>query len=209
MPVWITDPVKVYHCTNGDRPFDRQIGFGTHFVRKSKFDGYCNGDNDGDGLCKWTLPSFLLLLGMSCEFSCKQRLVCINLVFSYHMAFLPPANECCEGYVFTRVCLSTGVGWYPSMHCRWYPSMPCSRSWGGVEGSGQGVSRPTLKGKVEGSGLGGSAPGEGGVVPAPGGGACPRRGRGSAPGGWRLPPLMLQSVHIHLECFLVESKIII
>ena len=26
------------------------------------------------------------------------------------MILLPPANEACEGYVFTRVCLSTGEG---------------------------------------------------------------------------------------------------
>ena len=43
----------------------------------------------------------------------------------------------CEGYVFTRVCLSTG-GWYSSMHC--------SRS------PGRGISRPTPRGEVEGSG---------------------------------------------------------
>ena len=31
--------------------------------------------------------------------------------------FLPPVNEVCEGYVFTRVC--------QSFCCRWYPRMPC------------------------------------------------------------------------------------
>ena len=48
------------------------------------------------------------------------------------MYLLPPTNEVCEGYVFTRVChcVHGGGGWYPSMHCRWYPSMPCSRSRG-------------------------------------------------------------------------------
>ena len=70
---------------------------------------------------------------------------------------LPPANVVCEGYVFTGVCLSTGGGCYPSMHCRWYRSMPCSRSRGGCYPSMPcsrspegGVSRPTLKAKVEG-----------------------------------------------------------
>ena len=30
------------------------------------------------------------------------------------MIFLPPANEVCEGYVFTGVCLSTGGrAWLP------------------------------------------------------------------------------------------------
>ena len=45
--------------------------------------------------------------------------------------FLPPANDVCEGYVFTHVWHSVQGGSYPSMHCRWYPSMPCSRSLGG------------------------------------------------------------------------------
>ena len=30
--------VSVYHCTNSDGPFDRQIGFGTHSVHQCKFD---------------------------------------------------------------------------------------------------------------------------------------------------------------------------
>ena len=40
---------------------------------------------------------------------------------------LPPANEVCEGYVFTPVCQSfcSQGGWYPSMHYMWHPSMPC------------------------------------------------------------------------------------
>ena len=68
----------------------------------------------------------------------------------------PPTNEVCEGYVFTRVCLSTGGGgipaclaggWYPSMPCRWCPSMLC-RSPGGLQAHTQG-------GGVERSGKGG------------------------------------------------------
>ena len=58
------------------------------------------------------------------------------------MTFLPPANEVCEGYVFTGVCLSTGGVPGP----------------GGMPGPGGGVwsqhalkvSRPTPKGEVEG-----------------------------------------------------------
>ena len=34
----------------------------------------------------------------------------IPRVFQYFIAFLPPANEVCEGYVFTGVCLSTPGG---------------------------------------------------------------------------------------------------
>ena len=83
---------------------------------------------------------------------------------------LPPANEVCEGYVFTRVCMSTG-GWYPSMPCRWYPSMPC-RSPGGspgphpggkLRGLARGVSRPT-PGGVSRPTLEGSPSSHGGCV---------------------------------------------
>ena len=38
---------------------------------------------------------------------------------------LPPANEVCEGYVFTGVCLSTGGGgraWWQGGHA-WYHGM--------------------------------------------------------------------------------------
>ena len=37
-----------------------------------------------------------------------------NVIF-YHVSFLPPANEVCEGYVFTSICLSTGRRCLP--HC--------------------------------------------------------------------------------------------
>ena len=42
---------------------------------------------------------------------CSQNSICI-----YSLTLLPPANWVCEGYVFTRVCLSTGgeyLGRYP------------------------------------------------------------------------------------------------
>ena len=69
----------------------------------------------------------------------------------YH-SFLPPANEVCEGYVFTRVCHSVhGGGRVVSQHALQ-------------------VSRPTPKGKVEGSGWGGGSPGP----HLGGGGACCR-----------------------------------
>ena len=65
----------------------------------------------------------------------------------YH-PFLPPANEVCEGYVFTRVCHSVR---------------------GGVSQHALQVSRPTPKGEVEGSGRGGACcggvPTLGGVFP--------------------------------------------
>ena len=67
---------------------------------------------------------------------------------------LPPANEVCEGYVFTCVC-PRGGGWYPSMPCRWYPSMPCRSPGGCVSQHALQVSRPTPKGELEGSGRGG------------------------------------------------------
>ena len=198
MPVSITDTVKVYHCAKGNRPLERQIEFGTHYVRKSKLDGYCNGDRDGDGMCKWTLPSFLLLLGMSCEFSCKQRLVCINLVFSYHMAFLPPANECCEGYVFTRVCLSTG-GWVVSQHALQVVSQHALQqvsgggSWGVWPGGSPG---PHSRGKLRGLAWGVCS--HGGVVPAPGG-CLSQEGEGVCSRGVEtpLPPTANAEVGTH------------
>ena len=44
--------------------------------------------------------------------------------FGYQIQLLPPANEVCEGYVFTGVCLSTGGvhdgghAWQGGMHGR-------------------------------------------------------------------------------------------
>ena len=44
-----------------------------------------------------------------------------NFAFTlYEEQLLPPANEVCEGYVFTGVCLSTGEGgraWLPGGMC--------------------------------------------------------------------------------------------
>ena len=64
---------------------------------------------------------------------------------------LPPSNEVCEGFVFTRVCHSVQGGWYPSMQCRWYPRIPC-RSPGGwvVSQHALQVSRSTSGDKLRG-----------------------------------------------------------
>ena len=91
----------------------------------------------------------------------------ISLFFLRTFNLLPPANEVCEGYVFTRVCLSTGgvVSQYALQVSRPTPrgrlrglagggvSRPTPR--GQIEQSGWGFSRPTPKGEVEGSGWGG------------------------------------------------------
>ena len=90
------------------------------------------------------------------------------------------------GYAFTRVCLSTGGWWYPSMPCRWYPSMPC-RS------------------------LGGGSPGphwRGSLGPHPGGSPGPHLG-GVSQHALRQPPprrgqLLPRAVRILLECILVD-----
>ena len=41
----------------------------------------------------------------------KEHRISVNVSYiqgKYNLYFLPPANEVCEGYVFTGVCLSTG-----------------------------------------------------------------------------------------------------
>ena len=48
---------------------------------------------------------------------------------------LPPANEVCEGYVFTGVCLSTGEGGMRG--CSWGGMHGCS--WGGMHGCSGGT----------------------------------------------------------------------
>ena len=52
--------IKVYHCANGNEPFDGQIGFGTYSVIQCKFDG----DGDGEGICKWTFKRTALYSGV-------------------------------------------------------------------------------------------------------------------------------------------------
>ena len=51
----VTVTVKVYHCTDGDGPFDGQIGFRTHSIHQCKFDSDCDRDGYRDGACKGTL----------------------------------------------------------------------------------------------------------------------------------------------------------
>ena len=54
MPVSLKVTVKVYHCANGDEPFDGQIRFRAYSVHQCKFDNDCYGDGDGDGTCRRT-----------------------------------------------------------------------------------------------------------------------------------------------------------
>ena len=65
MPVPITITIKFYHCADGDRMFDRQIGFQTHSVRQCKFDSDCEGDGDRKGACKWALKVTGQLIGIA------------------------------------------------------------------------------------------------------------------------------------------------
>ena len=82
------------------------------------------------------------------------------------MILLPPAKEVCEGYVFTRVCLSTGGGGVPAciaggipaclaagLGGGWYPSMPCRfpgpHPGGKLRVLARGVSRPTPGGCLQ------------------------------------------------------------
>ena len=44
----------------------------------------------------------MFLLGINNSASCSQ----FNEVYTYFNTYLPPANEVCEGYVFTPVCQS-------------------------------------------------------------------------------------------------------
>ena len=100
-------------------------------------------------------------------------------------SLLPPANKVCEGYVFTRVCLSTGRG-------------SPGQNPGEVEGSGWGGLQ-AHKGGVDGSGGGGSPsthPGE--VVSRPGG--VSQHALRQTPPSRRL---LLRAVRIVLECILV------
>ena len=106
---------------------------------------------------------------------------------------LPPANKDCEGYIFTRVCLSTG-----------------------------GVFRPTVRGEVEGSGWGSSGPHPGdspgphlgglqvptwGMSPGPHPRGSPGPHQGGIPACTEADSpnrqLLLRAVRILLECILV------
>ena len=82
--------------------------------------------------------------------------LCNKLLQNLNEQLLPPANEVCEGYVFTRECPLGGGWWYPSMPCKWYPSIPCrSPGLGVVSHHALQVSRPTPRGEREESVWGG------------------------------------------------------
>ena len=89
----------------------------------------------------------LILAGCACEgFQ-------IELTLCGCLSLLPPANEVCEGFVFTHVCLSTGK--MVSQHDLQVVSQQFFR-WGCVSHHALQVSRPTPKGELEGSDRGGS-----------------------------------------------------
>ena len=59
---------------------------------------------------KWDTVVAALTAGVNLELSTKSHAINQNLVYNtFIAASLPPANEVCESYVFTDVCLSTGV----------------------------------------------------------------------------------------------------
>ena len=64
----------------------------------------------------------------------KTPFICLSTVevsFMYYSNLLPPANEVCEGYVFTRVCHSVhrGGGCMPQCMMGYYPPGPGTRGW--------------------------------------------------------------------------------
>ena len=120
-----TVTVEVYHCANGDRPFDGQIGFRTHSVRRCKF--------DGNEMCKRTFTPFPYihwLLGRLIT-ACKRS--CSKVMFSHACVFtggggiwshVPLGRELVgmskgvgmsEGYFRGGACVGGGYvhrGWY-------------------------------------------------------------------------------------------------
>ena len=81
----------------------------------------------------------------------------LNPPLLHMMRFLPPANEVCEGYVFTPVCqsfCSWGGGVVVSQHALQVVSQHALQQvsgWGGVVSQhALQVCRPTPKGEVEG-----------------------------------------------------------
>ena len=114
------------------------------------------------------------------------------------LSHLPPANEVCEGYVFTRVCqsfCSGGGGGIPACLAG-LQAHTQGGGWGVWLG---GVSRPTPRGEVEGSGSGVSR----GVSPGPYlGGGLQAHTRGVYPSmHWgRHPPQQMATTGMH-SCF--------
>ena len=52
--------VGKFDCVNGDRFFDGQIWFETHFVHQCKFDSEGNEDGERDGKCYRTLTLLIV-----------------------------------------------------------------------------------------------------------------------------------------------------
>ena len=181
---------------------------------------------------------FTLLIGLSSqrgytEISNKNKIdanMATNLFWRYITNFqcrdwwfdpspylLPPANQVCEGCVFTRVCHSIhrGRGGIPACIAGGIPVRLAGLG-------GGGVSRPTPRGEVEGSGRGGLQAHTWGGFPGPHPGGVSRpipRGvsPGPHPGGvypsmhWGRPPhgqLLPWVVHILLDCILVRSLVL-
>ena len=110
----------------------------------------------------WQVGSWSSTERPSCDFTW-------TLLHSYLIRLheLPPANDVCEGYVFTRVCLST-VGGSPGPHQGWrlrglaggspgpYPGWKLrglagglqAHTWGVSPGQHPGGSRPTHGGRI-------------------------------------------------------------
>ena len=71
--------------------------------------------------------AFQLCINLMCPF--KTPFICLSTVevsFMYYSNLLPPANEVCEGYVFTPVCHSVHRGVSASVHAG-IPHPPGSR----------------------------------------------------------------------------------
>ena len=72
-----TITVKVYHCVNGDSPFDGQIIFGTNSVHPCKF--------YGDGMCKQTF---------NLKFSCVINIFYVSLSRPPQISVNSPLSLC-------------------------------------------------------------------------------------------------------------------
>ena len=49
---------QVYHCVNGDRPLNGQIGLETNSACQYKFNDDKDGDRDQDATCEWTFKTY-------------------------------------------------------------------------------------------------------------------------------------------------------
>ena len=54
------------------------------------------------------------MTGLLLDIATKGKIIDLSQTYAHEMSLLPSANEVCEDYVFTRVCLSTeGEGGVP------------------------------------------------------------------------------------------------